>query len=596
MNGVSFNYFLIIFALAIFSIVILLLPRARKAKSEKHLGSRERSTWLFSIYCTLVCIFLIFSVYSVVIGQRPLVWFLVFAFLGASTLYFANSSVAKQRAFAISVVILMAVIESLVPIIQNRGIVLNTDQWRDFEVTTYIVDKGTFQNVPGLGTGYYSFIPLFNVLNAEISDIVGWPPIATFTLLQFSISLLSAISIYAIMMKLTDQASFSIIAVLLYSSTPRLANVQVVPSTASISLGLLLVLLLVKEYASSLRNILVIIAILAFTINVFHPVGIIPILVICLGVIAISYFSSNKGLIAPTISYARRIFGLCLLITLAYWTVDSHVFAGVFNPLVRLAQIMTSIGNVSSSGYRTQYEGAGFEFYSFAWALPVAVSGAYIALILRSRVGKQWLDRDLRQQVIAVAAFAGVFIISMAFASVLIGPGGGLEKYLDIPGYLLLILPSAFVFAQLLSTRKKTIVLIALLLLSANAVIGSRSPDWAPFENPDFGAFRSTFTSFKEANTVVMFIPNNTRLYEDYDIPLDEIAHLGNTTFKTDRSYMTTRSIIEMFKENSFRPFDPMYENATIVIKLNRIVDQRLLTNYVNIVYDSGRHVAIVPL
>jgi len=91
-------------------------------------------------------------------------------------------------------------------------------------------------------------------------------------------------------------------------------------------------------------------------------------------------------------------------------------------------------------------------------------------------------------------------------------------------------------------------------------------------------------------------MPNNTRLYEDYDMPLDEVAQLRNITFETDRSYMMARNVIQIFKENSFKPFDPQYKDSVIVIKTERIVDQRLLDNYVNIVYNTERHVTIVPL
>ena len=596
MVDTSFTYLLVLFAFAIFVSVMLLLLWVRKVKSEKHLKSKPRARWLFCIYCVLSVIFFLFSVYYVIIGQRPFIWFCIFALIGILSLYFGNSSAAKQRRFSIVVVILLAVVQSSTPIIQNRGVIINSDQWRDLKVTTYIIDEGTFQNAPGLGTGYYSFIPLFNVLNAEISGIIGLPTMATFTVLQCAFSLLSAISIYVIMMKLTGHVPVSLIAVMLYLSTPRLADVQVVPSTAGISLGFLLILSFVKENASYLRNVLLIVVILAFTVNALHPAGVIPILVICLGVVAISYFSPRERLASRAVSFAWRILGICLLITFTYWMLDSRVFAGVVNPMISLVRVFTSLNEASPLLYKPQYQSAGFELFSFAWALPVAFSAAYLVLIPKSKEGKPWLTRDLRQHAITVAALAGISLILSAFVVILLRPGGGLEKYLNMPAYLLLIFPASFVFGQFILSQKKAAVLFAVLLLSANVVIGSRSPDWAPFENPNFGAFRSTLTSFIEANTMVTFLPNNTRLYEDYDMPLVEVADMKNIIFKTDRSYMTTRNVIQMFKENSFRAFDPRYKDAVIVIKTDRIVDQRLLNNYINVVYNSERHVAIDPL
>lgn len=595
-NALSFNGLLIIFALTIFAFVILLLWWLRRDSDQRPLMAKPRSRWLFGVYCSLAAVFVLFSAYSVLAGSRPLIWFLSFALLGALALYFANSSTGKHRTFSIALVILLAVLESSIPMIQNRGVIINSDQWRDLRVTTYIVDEGTFQNAPGLGTGYYSFIPLFNVLNAGISEIAGWPAMTTFTFLQFILPLIFALSIHAIVMRLTGQVQASIVAVMLFLSIPRLSDVQIVPSTVGISLGFLLILLLVKDSVGSLRNVVPVVAMLAFAINVFHPVGVIPVLALCLGTIVMSRLPFGRALSSQAISAAWRVFAICVLVTLTYWIADSRVFAGVFNPILRLVHIFTSVSQAHPSLYTPQYQGSGFEIFSFAWALPVAFSAAYAVWVLVHIRKDSWSSQDSSQHAITVAAFSGLLLILSAFSSMLISPGGGLEKYLNIPAYGLLLLPSAFVLGRFLSSRKKIPVLCAVLMLSAMVVIGSRSPDWAPFENPSFGAFRSTATSLVEANTLVTLVPNGTRLYEDYDIPLAEVAPLQHIEFTTDRNYDTTRKVVQMFEGNLFSPFDVDYRDAVIVMKADRIVNAEVSTVYVNIVYSSGRHIIVVGL
>jgi len=591
-----FTYLLIIFALGIFAFVLVMLLWARKGARQMQLTMKPRSSWLFIAYCALAAAFVLFSAYSVIVGSRPLVWFFVFATIGMLALYFVNSSVPIHRRFSIGFVILLAVVESLTPMIQNRLVLINSDQWRDLRVTTYIMNEGTFQNAPGLGTGYYSFIPLFNVLNAEITQVTGWSAEVTFAFLQFAITLLSVISIYVIVAKLTGQASASIIAILLFLSTPRLSNVQVVPSTVGISLGFLLILLLVKENASSLRSVIILTSLLAFAVNIFHPVGMIPILALCLGIIVMKWVPMIGKPSVDAISFAWRILSVCLLITLAYWTADSRVFLGIFNPALRLIHIFTSAAEAHPSLYQPQYQGAGFELFSFAWALPVAFTAAYVLLVIMKRRGNTFSNSALHQKVVVVASFAGLLLILSALVTVVVSPGGGLEKYLNIPAYALLLLPSSFVFSLFLTSSKKIPIIIALLLLSASVVIGSRSPDWAPFESPDFGAFRSTFTSSIEANTLVTLVPNGARLYEDYDIPLAEVAILKQVEYMTDRNYDTTRKVVQMFEGNLFRPFDANYRDAVIVMKTDRIVNKEMLTVYINIVYSSGRHVVVVGL
>ena len=166
---------------------------------------------------------------------------------------------------------------------------------------------------------------------------------------------------------------------------------------------------------------------------------------------------------------------------------------------------------------------------------------------------------------------------------------------MNIPGYFLLLLPSAFVFGQFLLSRYKIVVLIAVLLLSASLIIGTRSPDWSPFENPTFGAVRSTLTGFTEAGTIANFYPNSTYLFEDYDIPVVEVARLNDVLFKTDRSYITTRNVIEALAGNYSALSDPAYKDAVFVIKTKRIVDQGLFNAQVNVLYTSGNHIVLVP-
>jgi len=575
-------------------VVSLLLILIRKGKGEAYSKSRPRVKSLFYIYCILVCVFLFFSVYSEFTGLRSFEWYLFLTLIGMLSIYFGGSPSHGQRGFSIGVVIAMAVMMSVAPIVQNRGVVFGTDQWRDLKITTYIVQAGTFHDAPWLGASYYAFIPLYNVIGAEISEVLGLPPMAAFTVLQVIFSLLSALAIYAIMMKLSGRTEPSLVALILFLSIPRLSIVQIVPSVAALSLGFLLVLLLVKGCGNLSRSVLMMVAMLVLTISIIHPIGLIPISAVCFGIIALSYLFSRERLATQTIFVVRSVLGLCLLTPLAYWSLNDQVFAGVFNPLLRLFNVITSI-RVSPSTYVPQYQGSGFEQFSFAWALPVAFSAAFFITAFKWRKWKLRFGRDLNLHIFTSAAFCGLLIILTAFIMIVRSPGGGLERYLTMPGYFLLLLPSAFVFDQFLSAHNKVVVLIAILLLSTTLIIGTRSPDWSPFENPTFGAVRSTLTGSTEASTLASFFPNGTQLFEDYDIPLAEVARLNDILFKIDISYITTRNVIEALSGNYSKISDPAYKGAVFVIKTERIVNQGLFNAHVNVLYSSKNHVAFVP-
>lgn len=586
---------LILFGFAIFVSVVLVLRWVGAVRFETLIKPKPRARWVFSIYLILTGVLFLSSIYYGVIGFRPFVWFCVFALVGLLSLHFGASSIAKQRNFSIFTVMFLIVLESSLPIVQNRGVLFGSDQWRDLRVTEFIIDKGTFDNFPGLETGFYSFIPLFNVLNAAFSEIVGFPTMIAFAVLQTVLCLISTLSVYAITMKITNDVPVSLLAVMFLVATPRLAIVAALPSTTSISLGFLLILLFLKGNTKGqvTRNIVVITAVLAFAIAAFHPVGVFPILGICLGVISISYFFTRERLPARAISFTNTVFIICLIIPLAYWTLDSQVLAAVVNPSIRFLRILTRFEYFPSI-YVPQYESSGFVLFSFAWALPVALSATYVATVLIGFLkGKHRLSRDLRQHFVAVSALAGVLLILGAFWSVLLNPGAAVERYINTMGYILLVVPSSFVLGWLLSSRKKIAVLLAVMLFSTGLFFGSMSPDWAPFENPTFGALRFTFTSSIEADTMATLLPNNTRLYEDHDMFLSAVARQRNILFITDRSYQTTRKVVQDFKSNSFDSFDPNYKDVIIVIKIDEIVDQNLFNRYINVMYNSERHVMV---
>jgi hypothetical protein len=595
----SFAQALLIFAFLVFALASALLLWLRRTNNGDSLSpdqtTKQMSPWVFVVYCSFVTFFISLSAYCVIIGKRSMIWFSIFGLAGISSLYFAQSTKRGYGKVALFIIILMAVLQSSIPIMENRGVTFGPDQWRDLKVTSYVVDRGTFQDAPALGTGFYGFIPLFNVLNAVVTQVAGWPAMTTFAILQGVMQIVFVLSIYAILLRLTNQVTVSFIAALLASSIPRLAMVQVIPSTASLSLGLLVVLLFLKGSADHRRSVLPAVTTVVFAVSVFHPVGVIPILAVCLGVMFLNFVSRSKKLSIREISYTRTMFGLCLFIPLAYWTTNWQVFSGVINPLIRFMRILTSFQQLPSI-YTPQYQAAGFELFSFAWALPVSLAGAYFLFaILRPKKEKTLSALGLNRSVLSSATLLGLILIISAFASVIASPGAAVERYINVPGYTLLLLPSSFVLGRLLLSRKIIVVLLIVSVLFAALVIGSSSPDWAPFENPTFGSVSSTYTSSLEADTLTNILPNSTRLYEDHDIPLAEVADIRGLTFITDRSYQTTRSVIQKFKLNSLDSLVDKYEGTVIVIKIDEIVDQGILNTHVNVIYNSARHIAILP-
>jgi len=588
----SFIILLVLFAFVLFVVTTLLLTWVGEA--EYKACEKIKPRFVSFLLYIFVGVFFLLSIRSALIGVRTITWFYFFAFVGLLCLYFSGYSTVKSQITPIFIITVLAITQSLIPIVQNKGIIFGPDQWRDLEVTTYIVEKGTFEDYPWIAPGFYSFIPLFNIFNAVISKVLGCPPMLTIGTMQAFFCLISVLSVYIIMKKLYNNAVISLLAAILLISTPRLALIQSLPSTASLSLGLLLLLSFIKGSVDFSRGLIGIIVLLALVTAIIHPIGVLIALVAASSLLLFNYLHT-KNLAVQAITFIRGALLVCLATSLACWVWRNEIFKSVFNPLLRFLRSFATLGK--SSLYYPQYQSADFEIFSFAWALPVAFSAAFVlTTFIKSWRKKNETNFNLPLQIITASTIAGLGLILSAFLSVLISPGAAIERYVSTIGYALLILPTSIVFGRFLFSKKKIALLFAIILLSANIIIASRSPDLAPFENPTFGAVRYTFTGFTEANTIVNFLPNNTYLYEDHDIPLAGVGNLKGLTFITYRSYQPTRVVIQSFKDNSFKPFYSKYKNAFVAIKTDEIVDQKLFYNFVNIIYSSENHVMVNPL
>jgi hypothetical protein len=200
------------------------------------------------------------------------------------------------------------------------------------------------------------------------------------------------------------------------------------------------------------------------------------------------------------------------------------------------------------------------------------------------------------------AGMIGLLLIVVGFISIIHAPSASVERYVDNTAYLLLAVSSAVVSSQLIGSRQKLAVVCMIFLLGTGVYIGSGCPDWAPFENPTFGAIRITYTGYVEANTIVKYLPNNITIYTDYDIPVDGMAAMANISFSTPGTFQITRNVLATIKDGTFNPFVPIYANspatfasvnATFTVKLDEVQNTTALDEYMNILYNSGLHIVL---
>ena len=586
----SFVELLIVSATIIFLITFSFLFKSED-KTERGLGiSLKYSDVLLRIHYLLLFSILLISIYSVHVGVRSWLYFFlqasVFITLILLLLSRPEGNLKFMSIFTFSVLV---VLNSSIPLAENGLQIFGADQPTAFLASRSILEKGNILEAASLSGSYYSLIPIFSLLLSSVSLVVGFTLPSTFLISSAVAGIILAFTFYSILLRLTKDNLTSTIAVFIFLSIPRLTMVSVGNWNFSLVLGALLILILIKslyshQYALSIEAFLI-----ALTSVVFHPTGIIVLLSFA-GGLSIFYlvFKLNQTIkLSSNYVIPTRMFLSISVISFSFWIVNDLVLKSLIGPISSLFNILT--GPIQPSIYTPQYYSGGLKIYAFAFALPVAFSGAYVIVSMLSHIRKTSIRRPINLPVLS-SAVIGLLFLGLGFIFIIKGPGYSLERYFSVISYVLLLIPSAIVGGHLIIQKRKLVSVSILLLLAAFLFIGTQSPDWAPFENPEWGAIHTTYTSNIEANTISDFISSEYYVYFDNDIRLDVIAFMKGVSVSTTQSYQTTRNVLEGITEGTFQT-DSFHKPVTLyIIKTSKVNPIIIRVTQVNLVYSSNHH------
>jgi hypothetical protein len=596
-NNLSFVELLVYLAFALFAIfaVILLKNRSRRLDSEK---SAARSGHLFLLYVGIVLLFTFISTFYFLQGPISLLWFALYSAVLFPSLYFASSSRSNQKTGSLLIVLLMVALQVAAPIIQNRGYIYGSDEWRDFRVTTFIVQTGGTANAPFFRGDFYSAIPLFDIENGILSELSGSSGMWVISSLAVASALFSALAVYAIMMRLTRSSVLSLLTIVLSVGAPRGSSGQYLPQTLGSMLGTILVFLIVFSFDKGRKSLLIAGLVMVFSASFVHPSGLVSFFLLSLGILILWKLLYNQQL-SRQASRIAGFFTLSLVVSLACWSSQPVLFNGVIGPVVTFLKTLVSVRQFGSS-YQFQYNAPSLQVYALPWALPVAAGAAFLSYSLF----RIWKQRNARNASgLEKEVFTGLFFVSAAlmgliflfggFFSIVTNPGAGIERYVTGSAYGLLSLSAAFLLFSILRFGKAyAFVVLAIVIVSFS--IGIASPDNAPFENPSFGAVRTTWPSTIEAYDWARFLSPTATVYGDHDTPVASLVNWPALQTEEYVGFEPIRQILQTLKTNSFDPSNKSYGNAIFVIKSDEIADAGLRSNFVDTIYDSSRHLAII--
>lgn len=589
--------------------LIFIVKKFGKRKIERlpTLQSFTFSEVLYRIHYILVFLFVIVTGYSIWFGVRPFLYFAVFALLFVTSILLLLTCPLENKnrvtRTVIITVVLLSITQSILPNIENRFILFGSDQWRDIVATKLIAEQGDFSRAAVYSGSYYSSIPYFSILNSVVTLVTG-DIFLSFTFLTAALSVVMVLAIYFILSKLAKNQIASLVGAFVILSTPRLSLAQALPSTVSLVLGSVLVLLFIEYVSTPCRHKFAALVLVAFSAMIFHPTGIIVITILCGGLFVL-HFTGVARQAYPQPKITRNLLGLICIMAFAYWSLNSKIFTSIVMPLkLLLSSIPTSQG---PSIYTPRYFTSGFEVSSYVWALPAGISAAYVVATLYKLLRGHKDSRTMNRETLSIFPFAagmiGLLLIVVGFMSIINAPDASVERYVDNTAYLLLVVSSAYITSKLIGSRQKLAVVCMIVLLVPSLYIGSGCPEWAPFENPTFGSIRTTYTSYVEANTIAKYLPENLTFYSDYDISVDGLAGMLNINYSfPSPSFQIIRNVLATIKDGTFNPFVPIYEGskitfasekATFTVKKDEIQNTTAIDEYLNTLYDSGLHIML---
>jgi hypothetical protein len=600
----TFQTLLIVFSVSIFAFILALVlwtSRIRERQALKPEAERKkRSRTLYFLHVLLLSLFIAVGIFSIWVGIRSPVYFGLFAIVFISSIALLYSNPHREiLPILILTLIIVSVFQAIIPIAENRLMVFGADQWTYIIGSNSIAQQGSYTGVV-YGDPYYSTVPLFSLLGSVLTIFTGNVFVSS-AILTVAINLVMALAIYMIMLKLSKSSVAGVIGVFVFLSIPHLTLIADLPSTISLAMATLLVLLIINYIHSPKRSRLIVIILLAFSTVVFHPGGILVIIGLCLGLVLLPFLKVIKPSFLES-KITRSLLFLSLFLSLIYWMSTTDVLASIIGPIQDL--IISIPSRISSGGsltvYRPNYFQAGSENFAYSWAVPVGMSAAYVVsflfIALRSRRGDRRNLKSLLQFFAFVAGVIGLIVIVLAFVSILNSPGASIERYMDTPAYLLILIPTALVSSHLIDSRKRIAQFSLIALLAISLFIGASSPDWAPFENPQFASLHYTLTGYAEAGTIVTFLQNNSIIISDHDIGVDGLAANASIPFVSTGTFQIARNILSALKNATFSTLEtsPVITSESLyTVRVDEIQNSSFIDNSMDILYNSGMHITV---
>ena len=584
---IRFSYALLLFVavLTVVYLVILFFNDKFKGEGKRCWRSRTSNIALFGVCACVVLLLVLQRLWNTSPFYFLLYPLAVFLFLVA---VIGSSGSNKTRLLILAVVLHLVVLSIALPLF---GIIIT-------ERTPALVkleEAKAWNSEWQMLNPYYNPFPMDLGLSYVFSEITG---ISYIDLLGgWIIAAMFAVAYDLILFSLAKEVSGSwkagVLSVLLFAFTPPLViNPQPQWLANFFILVFLLGLFKALKYSPSLSSI--------FLINLSYAVAILLHGTAAIGMVAVSIllvlmiFGRRFGVnIATTAHHRSFVYVVSIsvyVMTLGRWVVLGGI-EPVINPLKGLVSDILGYGEVSWVGaqYVPLYDQFVSPLGAYAWSVPISLAVAFVLYHFVRHAKEKSLGVVFSSSLGVAAgglAFAGL-VGSVFFAH------GNLQRYLGYAGMTLFIPVAALAGIKVLQSLSWKIVGIGLISIVLFSGIGICDPAFSPQLYREIKTVNPTGTAdLIEGYTLYGILSEGTYVVSTYEV-LTALWYLSIVPESSERSI---RFYASSLKTHRIMVDKLMYEKE-VASGITYIWSPEILGSInetlVNVVYNSGRHVAI---
>jgi hypothetical protein len=604
----SFISNLIIFGLSLLGIFILLLYglfrnyfQRRTFRNLSVIVSEHYGIFTF-IQIVLLVAFVTVLILSFLSDQRPGYYFIIEALLFANGTFIAFSKGSSSRGHLLILTISIVSLSNFAAIYgRSWQLPMFQDQYRDVFVANSIVAGSKFSDTQLLMdyfNGYYALIPAVPILTSSLSVVTGVPTYLTIPILDMTVSYVSQIGVFLAFRRFGNDLMMGWVAAFIVLSTPRLVYTGAIPQQVSMTvITIAFLIFFIRLNSTRLEKSDLkytgIIIFLVIGATLYHPSGAITILFLLVPIMILMRFIVTRQL--------RSKLGLLTAIiavsSIAYWSYNDLALSSLTSTNEQFFQSFFNAYN-RNSHEPPNLEQGGCELCAFSWALPYAISAAFLVVqglfFIRSRkIGlkgqrTEWQNKFFMAVAAALVATAVTFVGFLSFSA---DPSASIERYISLTTFFLMLIPASISAGWILNSLRTPYFFVMLIILSISVAIGSNSPDAAPVEHRSSQVGFALYATYLEVLPLKQYVPAQSLMYIDNDVPEFWYLDRHKLDIHEPTSYQTTREVLRNLANGTLDYFPNDKGDVTIfIIKTDRLLNATASLKDVNLIQSTGIH------